>query len=171
MTISLLLVIVLGALSIAYGVVTARQVMALDAGSVRMQEISRAVQEGASAYLRRQYTTISIVGAVLFVLPGSRYAELARPGEGEFRMLAVDPAAQGRGVGRELVLACLDRAAAAGCSAVVISVRDTAAAAQRLYTRLGFRRMPQVDHSPLPDVHLLGMRYELPVREDAAIVW
>ncbi len=68
LTISLLLVILLGATSIAYGVVTAKQVMALDAGSDRMQEIARAVQEGASAYLKRQYTTIGIVGAVLFVL-------------------------------------------------------------------------------------------------------
>ena len=68
LTFSLILVILLGALSVAYGVVTARQVMALDAGTDRMQEISRAVQEGASAYLNRQYTTIGMVGAVLFVL-------------------------------------------------------------------------------------------------------
>jgi K(+)-stimulated pyrophosphate-energized sodium pump len=68
MTLTLLLVIVLGALSIAYGVVTARQVMALDAGSARMQEIAQAIQEGAQAYLKRQYMTIGIVGVVLFVL-------------------------------------------------------------------------------------------------------
>ena len=68
MTLSLLLVILLGAASIAYGVVTGRQVLALDAGSARMQEIAKAIEEGASAYLRRQYTTIGIVGAVLFVL-------------------------------------------------------------------------------------------------------
>ncbi len=68
MTISLLLVLVLGALSIAYGVVTAKQVMSLDAGTARMQEIALAVQEGASAYLKRQYTTIAAVGAVLFLL-------------------------------------------------------------------------------------------------------
>ncbi|MBV1799613.1 sodium-translocating pyrophosphatase [Siccirubricoccus sp. G192] len=68
MTIALLLVILLGALSIAYGVVTAKQVMSLDAGSARMQEISKAIQEGASAYLKRQYTTIGAVGVVLFLL-------------------------------------------------------------------------------------------------------
>jgi K(+)-stimulated pyrophosphate-energized sodium pump len=68
MTLSLLLVILLGAASIAYGVVTARQVLALDAGTARMQEIAKAIEEGASAYLRRQYTTIGIVGAVLFVV-------------------------------------------------------------------------------------------------------
>nr|WP_237212870.1 sodium-translocating pyrophosphatase [Roseomonas sp. NPKOSM-4] len=68
MTISVLLIIVLGALSIAYGVKTSKEIMALDAGSDRMQEIAKAIQEGASAYLKRQYTTIGIVGAVLFVL-------------------------------------------------------------------------------------------------------
>ena len=68
MTLSMLLIIALGALSIAYGVVTAKEVLSRDAGTTRMQEISRAIQEGASAYLRRQYTTIGIVGAVLFVL-------------------------------------------------------------------------------------------------------
>jgi K(+)-stimulated pyrophosphate-energized sodium pump len=68
MTLAILLIIALGALSIAYGVITGRDVLARDAGNARMQEIARAIQEGASAYLRRQYTTIGIVGAVLFVL-------------------------------------------------------------------------------------------------------
>src|SRR4051812_26049201 len=68
MTLTLLLVILLGAASIAYGVVTAKQVMALDAGTARMQEIATAIQEGAQAYLKRQYMTIGIVGVVLFVL-------------------------------------------------------------------------------------------------------
>ncbi|WP_246522951.1 sodium-translocating pyrophosphatase [Neoroseomonas eburnea] len=68
MTVSLILVIALGALSIAYGVITARDVLSRDPGTERMQEIARAIQEGASAYLKRQYTTIAIVGAVLFVL-------------------------------------------------------------------------------------------------------
>jgi K(+)-stimulated pyrophosphate-energized sodium pump len=65
---ALLLIIAAGALSIVYGVVTIQQVMAKDAGSQRMQEIAGAIREGAQAYLNRQYTTIGIVGAVLFVL-------------------------------------------------------------------------------------------------------
>lgn len=68
LTVSLILVIALGALSIAYGVITAKDVLSRDPGSERMQEIARAIQEGASAYLKRQYTTIAIVGVVLFVL-------------------------------------------------------------------------------------------------------
>jgi K(+)-stimulated pyrophosphate-energized sodium pump len=68
MTFLLLLVIALGALSIAYGYITGKDVLARDAGTERMQEIARAIQEGASAYLKRQYTTIAMVGAALFVL-------------------------------------------------------------------------------------------------------
>ncbi|MDR3475584.1 MAG: sodium-translocating pyrophosphatase [Devosia sp.] len=61
-------IIVCGALSIVYGIVTTRNLLAADAGSARMQEISAAVREGASAYLRRQYTTIGIVGVVILIL-------------------------------------------------------------------------------------------------------
>jgi K(+)-stimulated pyrophosphate-energized sodium pump len=64
------IVIALGALSIVYGIIAGRQVMEADAGSQRMQEISAAVAEGAKAYLRRQYLTISIVGAVIFLAVG-----------------------------------------------------------------------------------------------------
>lgn len=102
-----------------------------------------------------------VLGSVLYVEPGSRYAELSRDGESEFRMLAVDPAAQGRGVGRTLVQACVDRAAAAGCTAVVICVRDFAMAAQKLYMSLGFARVPELDWSPLPGVSLLALRLDI----------
>jgi K(+)-stimulated pyrophosphate-energized sodium pump len=67
MTLALWLIVVCGALSIVYGVVTTRSLMAADAGNARMQEISAAVREGASAYLRRQYTTIAIVGVVILI--------------------------------------------------------------------------------------------------------
>ncbi|WP_298922370.1 sodium/proton-translocating pyrophosphatase, partial [uncultured Bosea sp.] len=64
---ALLLIIILSALSIAYGVWAYGDVMKRDAGNQRMQEISGAVAEGAQAYLKRQYITISMVGVVLFV--------------------------------------------------------------------------------------------------------
>jgi ribosomal protein S18 acetylase RimI-like enzyme len=99
-----------------------------------------------------------VVGTVLFVLPGSAYAELSGPGEAEFRMLAVDPGVQGRGVGEALARTCLDRAAALGCRAVVISSRVGFPTAHRLYERLGFVRTPERDWSPLPGIHLLGFR-------------
>src|SRR3954466_15227866 len=57
-----------GVIAVLYGVVTASRVMAADSGTARMQEIAQAIQEGASAYLRRQYTTIAIVGVVVLVI-------------------------------------------------------------------------------------------------------
>src|SRR3712207_5709860 len=65
---ALLSIILGGALSIAYGFWAINDVMKRDAGTLRMQEISGAVAEGAQAYLRRQYMTIGVVGIVLFVL-------------------------------------------------------------------------------------------------------
>jgi K(+)-stimulated pyrophosphate-energized sodium pump len=68
MTWVLLLIIACGALSIAYGVWTTKAVLASDPGTARMQEIAAAIQEGAQAYLARQYTTIGLVGVVIFVI-------------------------------------------------------------------------------------------------------
>jgi ribosomal protein S18 acetylase RimI-like enzyme len=105
----------------------------------------------------------AVLGAVTFTLPGGAYAEVSRPGEAEFRTLAVDPAAQRRGVARALVQACIDRAAGLGCRAVVICVRDDNEAAFALYARFGFERDPSLDWSPVPGVQLLGLRLGLPV--------
>ena len=62
------LIILGGLLSLVYGAVTVMQVNAADAGSQRMQEISGAIAEGAQAYLKRQYLTISLVGVVILAL-------------------------------------------------------------------------------------------------------
>jgi K(+)-stimulated pyrophosphate-energized sodium pump len=59
--------LVCAACAVAYGLLTTRSLLALSPGNERMQSISRAVQEGARAYLNRQYTTIALVGVVLFV--------------------------------------------------------------------------------------------------------
>lgn len=96
-----------------------------------------------------------IVGSVAFAPGDSPLAETAGPGEAGFRMLAVDPAARGRGVGEALVRACLERAAALGARVVRLSTQPDMHAAHRLYERLGFVRTPDLDWSPMPDVHLV----------------
>ncbi|GAA3457849.1 GNAT family N-acetyltransferase [Dactylosporangium matsuzakiense] len=102
-----------------------------------------------------------LVGAVAFTLAGGEYAEVARDGEAEFRTLAVDPAAQRRGVAQALVQACVERAVGLGCQALVIGVRHTNSGAFALYERLGFERDASLDWSPAPGVNLLGLRLRL----------
>jgi K(+)-stimulated pyrophosphate-energized sodium pump len=70
MQLAQIVIIACGLVALIYGLITSRQVLAADAGTARMQEISAAVQEGARAYLNRQYTTIAMVGVVIMILLG-----------------------------------------------------------------------------------------------------
>jgi K(+)-stimulated pyrophosphate-energized sodium pump len=66
----LVIALVCAAAAIVYGIVVAKWIVGKPAGNAKMQSIAAAVQEGAGAYLRRQYTTIAVVGAVLFLVIG-----------------------------------------------------------------------------------------------------
>lgn len=102
-----------------------------------------------------------VLGTVTVCREGSAWREIAAADEGEFRMLAVAPHAQGQGVGEALVRHVLDRFREEGATAVVLSTTPGMAAAHRLYERLGFARCPERDWSPLPGVDLISYRLDL----------
>jgi ribosomal protein S18 acetylase RimI-like enzyme len=103
-----------------------------------------------------------LLGCVTYVPhAGNPFAEVEVEGEAGFRMLGVAVAAQGRGVGRSLVEACIDRARADGRLGLAISTGPGMTTAHRLYERLGFRRAPDRDFEPVPGILLWA--YVLPL--------
>jgi ribosomal protein S18 acetylase RimI-like enzyme len=103
----------------------------------------------------------AVVGSVALVLAGDFGEITASDEEASFRMLVVDPAVRGRGVGELLVTTCLDRARAAGKRRMVLSTDPRMRAAHRVYERLGFQRLPERDWSPLPGVQLMAYAADL----------
>jgi ribosomal protein S18 acetylase RimI-like enzyme len=101
-----------------------------------------------------------ILGNVTVCPEGSPWRELAKDDEGEFRMLAVSPTAQGRGVGRALTEFVLDRFRSEGATGMVLSSLPGMGAAHGIYERLGFTRDPALDWHPMPDVDLIAYRLE-----------
>ena len=98
----------------------------------------------------------AVVGNVTYCPPGSPWREIGRDDEGEFRMLAVAPAAQGSGAGTALARLCEERAREDGATGMALSSLATMAAAHRVYARLGYSRDPGRDWSPLPGVELIA---------------
>ena len=102
-----------------------------------------------------------VVGVVTYCPPGSPWREIGRDDEGEFRMLAVDPAAQGSGAGTALARLCEERAREHGATGMALSSLATMTAAHRIYARLGYEREPDRDWSPVAGVDLLAFSKSL----------
>ena len=90
---------------------------------------------------------VGILGSVTLTIGGGPLFEWDPDVDGDcgFRMLAVDPAAQGHGVGPRLVEECFERARAAGCRRMVIGSTEWMTTAHRIYERFGFVRAPERD--------------------------
>ncbi len=104
----------------------------------------------------------ALLGCATYVPDASSpWAEELVEGEAAIRMLAVDPAAQGRGAGTALTEACVARARADGRRRLVLHSLPIMVDAQRIYARLGFVRAPERDWRFAPDGLLLGFQLDL----------
>jgi ribosomal protein S18 acetylase RimI-like enzyme len=102
-----------------------------------------------------------LAGTATFVEGPGRWHEIAAPDEAEFRMLAVDRVERGRGAGTALIERMLQLTDALGRRRLVCSSAPEMRAAHRLYERLGFKRAPDRDWSPVDGVTLMVFEREL----------
>ncbi len=113
----------------------------------------------------------AIVGAILLYPVGTVFFSSNRPPvpivSPEMRLLAVAPAARGRGVGAALVRECVRRARRAGASALTLHTSDVMRTAMRMYERIGFVRAPELDFHPAPDLIIKG--YLLPFGDPRSV--
>lgn len=125
--------------------------------------------EQAELWVAVDEATGQVLGSVTTCPPGSPWREVSRDGEGEFRMLSVSPAAQGRGIGTALVEHVLAHYRTAGAHAVVLCSLPDMTAAHRLYARHGFTRLPERDWDVHPGKPLwsFGLDLGTPLRGDA----
>lgn len=103
----------------------------------------------------------AIVGSLTIAEPGSRYADVAQPGELEFRMLAVSTDTRRQGVGSALVRHVYDVAYERGDHAVVMSTHPDMEDARRVYDRNGFVPDPQRSWEPVPGTELTVLVREI----------
>jgi GNAT superfamily N-acetyltransferase len=126
-----------------------------------VEELEDAARRAEEAELWVAVADSRVLGSVTYCPPGSPYRELAGGGEGEFRMLAVDPAARRRGAARALVERCIARSREAGDHRIVICSLPQMTGAHRLYAEMGFARAPEMDWRPVPGILLLGFALDL----------
>ncbi|MER5350874.1 GNAT family N-acetyltransferase [Kitasatospora sp. NPDC002551] len=126
-------------------------------GSEYVHRLRDAATRAAEAELLVAVDTAggTVLGSVTFAVGGTRWADIATPEEGEIRMLATAAAARGRGAGEALVRAALARSRELGLSGMAFSTQPEMTAAHRIYERVGFRRAPERDWSPVPGLELM----------------
>jgi ribosomal protein S18 acetylase RimI-like enzyme len=119
-------------------------------GHLRVGDERRAFERDAAGRATSGAVLVAVagnrlIGTASLLRAGTPYARVAAPGEAEVRLVAVDPAAQGTGVGRSLMRASLEAALAWGADALVLDTGARNTRAQALYERLGFVREPERD--------------------------
>ena len=131
-----------------------------DAYDVELRDVTR--RAATSCVLVAVSPAGELLGGVTYVRgPEDPYSEELQEGEAGIRMLAVDPDHQGRGIGRTLTQACLNRARSEGRRRLVLHTGAWMHNAIRLYERMGFERVPELDFAPVPGVALITYAMEL----------
>lgn len=130
------------------GVLTAHAYLAdglISEGDDYLVELRDATRRADEAQVLVAVEDEHVVGTVTLAAHGSPYAEIAGPGELEVRMLAVDPAFRGKGVGEMLVRAGIGLGLAEGAEAVILSAMPGMRTARRMYDRIGLYRARERD--------------------------
>lgn len=106
-------------------------------------------------------TSAGVIGTALLFPTGSLFGDSVILAFPEIRLLAVDPAARGQGIGQALMQECIQRARQAGVAALTLHTTDMMSVAQSMYVRMGFVRAPELDFSPAPGYLVKGYRFDL----------
>jgi ribosomal protein S18 acetylase RimI-like enzyme len=133
----------------------------VDAGDPYLDSLRDAERRGRDAELWVAVMDGVVIGSVAFCSPDSPLTGVARDHEGEFRMLAVDSAVQGRGVAQSLIGRCIQRCRDLGLSQLCLSTLPDNARGIALYEFLGFKRDVERDREIRPGVDLIA--YRLPI--------
>lgn len=108
-----------------------------------------------------------LVGTVTVTTTGQPWAEVARAGELEVRMLAVSPSHRRQGIAEALMAAADSHAREQGLYRVVLCTGTSMYGAQRLYEHLGFERLPERDWTPVPGIELISYGHPVVVDDSA----
>jgi len=115
-----------------------------------LRDVTPRFQNADANFVAVDDVTDQILGAVTLAAGGNPWASIAQEGEIELRTLAVDEAAQGRGIGSTLVRTCQEYAVQNGFHTVVLSTRENMVPAHRVYERMGFQLERSRFWSPVP---------------------